>query len=57
MANYLHDQKFLNRGDIVHLDCDTQCNFMIMDNTNFQNYRNGRQFNYYGDITPISQHV
>ncbi|MUT41132.1 DUF1883 domain-containing protein, partial [Acinetobacter baumannii] len=37
MANYLHDQKFLNRGDIVHLDCDTQCNFMIMDNTNFQN--------------------
>ncbi len=23
MANYLHDQKFLNRGDIVHLDCDT----------------------------------
>lgn len=48
MANYLHDQKTLNQGDIVQLDCDTQCNFMIMDNTNYQNYRNGRQFNYYG---------
>lgn len=48
MADYLHDQKFLNQGDVVQLDCDTQCNFMIMDNTNFQNYRNRRQFKYYG---------
>ena len=48
MANFLLEQKHLDAGDIAHLKCDTQCNFMLMDNTNFQNYRTGRQFKYYG---------
>ena len=48
MSNFLHEQKYLHTGDIAHLECDTQCNFMLMDNSNFQNYRTGRQFKYYG---------
>ncbi|MFW2003018.1 DUF1883 domain-containing protein [Acinetobacter ursingii] len=48
MTNHLHDDKYLNQGDVVRLDCDTQCNFMIMDGTNYQNYRHGRRFTYCG---------
>ncbi|TNL47918.1 DUF1883 domain-containing protein [Acinetobacter bereziniae] len=48
MADFIHAQKFLNQGDIVQLDCDTQCNFMLMDNSNFQKYRSGRSFEYFG---------
>lgn len=48
MFDFLHNQKFLNQGDIAQLNCDTQCNFMLMDNTNFQKYRRRRPFQYFG---------
>lgn len=46
--SFLHQQQFLNRGDVVILDCDTQCNFMLMDSGNFHSYQHGSAFRYYG---------
>ena len=48
MSDFIHSREHLNTGDTVQLKCDTQCNFMLMDDTNFSNYRNSRQYKYYG---------
>src|SRR5437016_10039728 len=45
---FIHSREYLNRGDIVRLDCDTQCNFMITTDTNFSSYRNRRSYQHYG---------
>ncbi|MBU1370401.1 MAG: DUF1883 domain-containing protein [Bacteroidetes bacterium] len=46
--NFIHSREYLNQGDVVHLDCDTQCNFMITDDLNFSSYKRGGKFSYYG---------
>ncbi len=48
MADFIHAREYLDSGDVVRLDCDTQCNFMIMTDTNFSAYRSGGRFNYHG---------
>jgi hypothetical protein len=45
---FIHSQDYYNGGDIVILNCDTQCNFMLMDDSNFCSYRRGQGFQYYG---------
>lgn len=47
-ADFLHSREYLQKGDIALLDCDTQCNFMLMDDANFSSYRSGRRFSYHG---------
>ena len=47
-GQFLTQREYLNQGDLVRLDCDTQCNFMILDDSNFSAYRNGRRYKYYG---------
>lgn len=47
--NFIHSRKHLNQGDVVQLDCDTQCNFMLTDDSNFSKYkRRAGSFEYYG---------
>lgn len=46
--DFLHQEMYLDRGDRVRLDCDTQCNFMLLDSSNFSSYRRGSRFTYYG---------
>ena len=46
--NFIHSREYLNRGDIVQLDCDIQCNFMITTDAAFSSYRCGGRFQYYG---------
>jgi hypothetical protein len=46
--NFLHAREYLSAGDIAVVGCDTQCNVMLMDDSNFANYKNGRQFKYHG---------
>jgi hypothetical protein len=46
--NFIHSREFLNEGDTVVLDCDTQCNFMLTDDTNFSSYKRCGRFQYYG---------
>jgi hypothetical protein len=46
--HYIHSREYLNQGDSVRLDCDTQCNFMITDDSNFALFKRGEAFTYYG---------
>jgi hypothetical protein len=46
--NFIHSREYLNEGDVVVLDCDTQCNFMITTDSNFSSYKRRDAFTYYG---------
>lgn len=46
--DFIHAQEHLNDGDVVRLDCDTQCNFRLMTDSNFSSYRRGGRHEYYG---------
>ena len=48
MADFIHAREYLNTGDVVILDCDTQCNFMLMTDSEFNNYKRGSGFRYCG---------
>lgn len=45
---FIHSREYLNAGDVVQLDCDTQCNFMLTDDSNFSAYKHGGQVRYFG---------
>lgn len=45
---FLHSREYLNDGEVVIVNCSHQCNIMLMDDLNFQNYRSGRNFKYHG---------
>jgi hypothetical protein len=46
--DFIHSREHLDEGDIVQLDCDTQCNFMLTDDSNFARYKRHGNFDYYG---------
>jgi hypothetical protein len=46
--SFIHAREHLSGGDVVILDCDTQCNFMITTDSNFSCYRRSDSFRYYG---------
>ncbi len=48
MSDFIHSREYLSAGDVVVLDCDTQCNFMLTDDSNFSSYRSGKPYTYYG---------
>lgn len=45
---HIHAREQLESGTTVRVDCDHQCNVMVMDDTNYAQYRRGRQFRYHG---------
>ena len=45
--NFIHSRDYLNEGDVVVLNCDTQCNFMLTDDGNFSSYQRGERRTYY----------
>jgi hypothetical protein len=54
--NYLHSEFDLEAGDAVVVDLDNQANVLLMDSTNFQEYKRGRSYHYYGGLaekTPV----
>jgi len=56
-VDYLHADYYLDRGDIVQVEIDHQANVMLLDESNYQNYRNHRGFQHFGghyDHTPIN---
>ena len=48
MANFIHGREYLEEGDVVIVNCDYQCNVLVMDDSNFSSYRSGRGFSHYG---------
>jgi hypothetical protein len=48
MSNFIHAKEYLDDGDVVIVNCDHQCNVLVMDDINFSHYQNRGQFHYYG---------
>jgi hypothetical protein len=47
--SHVHAREHLSAGATVRVDCDHQCNVMVMDDHNYAQYRRGRGgFNYHG---------
>lgn len=52
--NYLYYELETGPNNIVQVTLDKQANVRLMDYANFQNYRNGRQYRYYGGLATVS---
>jgi hypothetical protein len=48
MADHLQKRLFLKDGDAVEVDCDTQANVILMDDSDYTNYKSGQSYHYYG---------
>lgn len=48
MSNFIHARDQLDEGTTVRVDCDHQCNVLVMDDHNFAAYRRGRAYEYFG---------
>ena len=45
---FVHQRRHLNEGDIVQVDCDAQCNFMLLSDADYAAYQRVRPFKYCG---------
>jgi hypothetical protein len=48
MSDHLHNRLFLKEGDVVEVDCDTQANVTLMDDSDYANFQAGQSHHYYG---------
>lgn len=48
MSTHLHKRLFLKDGDVVEVDCDTQANVLLMEDSDYSSYGAGRSYRYYG---------
>lgn len=46
--NFLHDELDLRPGDVVQVTLEGRANVMLMDPVNFDLYRRGQVYRYYG---------
>jgi hypothetical protein len=54
---YLHREFELNQGDIVEVTlAGNAANVMLLDPANFQNYREGKPFDYFGGYAQTSSY-
>ena len=44
MSDHLHKRLSLNAGDVVEVASDTQCNVMLMSDSEYSSYKSGRGF-------------
>ncbi len=45
---FIHAREHLNEGDVVVVDCDTQCNVMVTTDTEFARFKRSNKCTYYG---------
>lgn len=45
---HIHAREYLSGRSTVRVDCDHQCNVLLMDDRNYTSYRSGRRFEHYG---------
>jgi hypothetical protein len=48
MEAFAFESKQLSQGDLIVVECDRQCNVRLLDDLNFNKFRNGQQHRYYG---------
>lgn len=52
--DFLHYELDLAGGDVVEVTFDHAANVQLMDSSNYENYRNGRPFHYFGGYARTS---
>jgi hypothetical protein len=45
---FIHQRRHLEKDEVVQLDCDTQCNFMLLSDADYAAYQQLRRFSYNG---------
>lgn len=48
MADFIHAREHLRGGTVVRVDCDHQCNVLVMDDQNFTAFRRRGRYQYFG---------
>jgi hypothetical protein len=46
--NYLHQEFDAGPSDVIEVNLDHAANVLLLDPTNYNDYRNGRTYRYYG---------
>ncbi len=52
--NFLHQEFEAGPDDLIEVTLDGQANVMLLDSPNFESYRNGLSFKYYGGLAKVS---
>jgi len=47
-VQHIHAREWLNVGNRVRVDCDYQCNVLVMDDHNYSLYQRGQSFRHLG---------
>jgi hypothetical protein len=45
---FIHAREYVNDGDAVRVDCDTQCNVMLTTDSEFARFKSGDGCTYHG---------
>ena len=45
---FIHAREYLNDGDLVEVNCDTQCNIMLTTDAEFERFKKGDGCTYHG---------
>jgi hypothetical protein len=48
MSDFIHSREYLEEGDLVVVNCDTQCNVMLLTDLDFESYRRRDSYHYHG---------
>ncbi|MEY8769036.1 DUF1883 domain-containing protein [Erwinia sp. ACCC 02193] len=46
--SHIHSREYMDGGSTVSVQCSHQINVLVMDDTNYSNYKSGRSCRYYG---------
>lgn len=52
--NFLHSRFAAQKVDTVEVSLDGQANVMLLDDHNFDNYKQGRDFRYVGGLAKVT---
>lgn len=52
--DYLHQDFQIGQDQTIEVSLDRQANVILLDDTQYQNYRQGRQFSYIGGLAEQS---
>ena len=52
--DFLHKEFDLAAGDVLEITLDHAANVQLLDPSNYQAYRSGRQYRYHGGYAPTS---
>jgi hypothetical protein len=52
--NYLHQEFDAGPSDVIEVTLDHAANVLLLDSTNYNNYRDGRAYRYHGGYAKIS---